>query len=72
MTKTTSKIITLFEIIKYLNLKKKNLEKNIQIKNVSNIQSSIKGDLTFCSNYKYVNYLKNTPNENKKFRSNKQ
>ena len=60
MTKKSSKIITLFEIIKYLNLKKKNLEKNIQIKNISNIQSSIKGDLIFCSNYKYANYLKNT------------
>ena len=49
----------LSNIIKFLNLNL-NLKKDIIISNISNIDVASKGDISFCINSKYLNFLKKT------------
>ena len=53
------KKIKLSDILKILNLKLK-LKENPLIKNVSNIDSATKGDITLCLNSKYLTFLDKT------------
>jgi len=53
------KKIKLSDILKILNLKLK-LKENPLIKNVSNIDSAMKGDITLCLNSKYLTFLDKT------------
>ena len=53
------KKIKLSNILKILNLKLK-LKENPLIKNVSNIDSAMKGDITLCLNSKYLTFLDKT------------
>ena len=53
------KKMRLSKIFKFLNLNV-NLQKDIIIKNVSNINSAKKGDITLCLSQKYLVFLKNT------------
>ena len=57
--KKSIKSIKVSKLLNFLNLKL-DLKKNFHIKNVSNIEYAIKGDLTFCLNSKYLNLLKKT------------
>jgi UDP-3-O-[3-hydroxymyristoyl] glucosamine N-acyltransferase len=54
-----SKKIKLSCIIKFLNLKL-NLKKNLLIKNIANIDSATKGDITLCLTSKYLTLLDKT------------
>jgi len=53
------KKIKLSKIIKFLNLKL-NIKKDVSIKNISNLEIASKGDISFCFNSKYLNFLKKT------------
>jgi len=53
------KNIKLSKLIKILNLNIK-VSNDFLIKNVSNIESAVKGDLTICNNYKYLKFLEKT------------
>ena len=53
------KITKLSKINKILNLKI-NIKKDICIKNISNLENAVKGDLTFCLNSKYFELLQQT------------
>ena len=53
------KKIKLSDILRILNLKLK-LEKNPLIKNVANIDSATKGDITLCLSSKYLTLLDKT------------
>ena len=53
------KKIKLSKIIKFLNLKVNNF-KDCVIKNVSNIDTSSKNEITLCCKFKYVEFLKKT------------
>ena len=55
----SSKKIKLSKIINFLNLKI-NLKKDCIIKNISNINNSLKNDITLCLNSKYLELLKKT------------
>ena len=55
----TLKKIKLSKIINFLNLKT-SLKKDFIIKNVSNIDNSLKNDITLCSSTKYLELLKKT------------
>ena len=55
----TLKKIKLSKIINFLNLKT-SLKKDFIIKNVSNIDNSLKNDITLCSGTKYLELLKKT------------
>ena len=56
-----SKKIKLSKIINFLKLKLKiNLKKDCVIKNVSNIDNSLKNDITLCLSSKYLELLKKT------------
>jgi len=54
-----SKKIKLSKIISFLKLKL-NLKKDCLIKNVSNIDNSLKNDITLCMSSKYIDLLKKT------------